>query len=114
MRSTMIYKETALEGDITFGKAYSVGMYVSFFASTIVAVAVCVYCKWLDPEGFSEMVRASVKMWESYAKTPEQMEIVKQMSQTTATDMTFSSIWSFSIFGFVVSLITSFVSVRKK
>ncbi len=113
MRTTMMYKTELLNGEITYGRALLVGVYVSFFASTIVAVAVCIYCKWLNPEGFSEMLTASSQMWEKYAETPEQKEAVEQMSRTTAVDMAFSSIWSFTFLGVIVSLVTSFFAVRK-
>ena len=51
--------------------------------------------------------------WEKQASTEEQVSVANQMRLTTAADMAFSSIWIFSILGCLVSLVASFMIVRK-
>ncbi|GEM_PF-2332184 len=107
------YRDEVMGGVITYGRSFHLCLFLSFFASTIVAVAVFVYCKWIDPDGFSQTVRVSSQYWGKQAYTEGQVSVAKQMRLTTAADMAFSSIWIFSILGCLVSLVASFMIVRK-
>lgn len=106
------YRDESLDGVIPYGRAFHLCLFMSFFASTIVAVAMFLYCKWIDPEGFSQVVQVSAQFWEKRAASEEQVEVANQMRYTTAADMAFSSIWVFTILGCLISLIASFSIVR--
>lgn len=107
------YRDNVLGGVIPYGKSFHLCVFMSFFASTIVAVAVFIYCRWLDPDGFAQAVHVSSQYWAKHAATENQVAVAEEMKNTSAADMAFSSIWLFSILGCLISLIASASIVRK-
>jgi len=108
------YRDDVMGGVICYGRAFHLCVFTSFLASSIVAVFIFIYCRWVDPDGFSQMVQASALYWEKMAKTDEQVAVAEQMRYTTASDMAFSSIWIFTILGCLVAIFASLSIVRNR
>lgn len=101
----MAYDVEVWNYEARLGRLVSVGTYLSFFASLIAAAVLYIYLRWLDPSTFESIVQTYVKLGEQMETQGAQQSMVEQLKYVRPVDMAFSSVWTFSLMGAVVSLV---------
>lgn len=103
-----VYTEETLEGKFRFSHSFMMGVYISFFASMLVAVAVFLYLRFLmSAQDYTTMINTATDTLISLAKTEEEKAIFEPLRHTTPTDMAFSSMWNVIFTGTFFSLLVS-------
>lgn len=101
----MAYDVEVWNYEARLGRLVSVGTYLSFFASLIAAAVLYIYLRWLDPSTFESIVQTYTQLGEQMQAQGAQQSMVEQLKYVRPVDMAFSSVWTFSLMGAVVSLV---------
>lgn len=102
-------KRTGQDGFLSFGQGLGTGVGIAFFASIIVAFYTFVFFNYLDPEMLEELVlRAEDQMYDQ-GLPDEQVEMAMTYTRKfmAPIPMAVMVVLSYSIIGFIISLITS-------
>lgn len=115
--SQIVYRDNYSGGLISYGKSFSVGFTVGFFAALIVSIYTFVSLKYLDPSVIIQMREAAEQsMYDSGDYTEEQIEQAMGISAKFVSNEIMLPIWGilFSTLGVtVISLVTS-IFIKKE
>jgi len=112
------YRDKEKGGQITFFKAFGVGLLITIFPSLVFGLYNAIYVLYLDP-GFADAYAAAeiVKAQEMFsgAELTAKIEEIEAMKEFAASPVLGSLLMFFTVFliGIVVSVITA-VALRKK
>ncbi len=107
---TRLYQRDVLNNEISFGKAYSYGIRMFFFAAMIIAVVAFCYFT-LNPDAMSAIITNTIETMKEANITDSQA--IDALTKSTAKDFTMSILWEYTLVGLFVCLFTSFL-FRKK
>ncbi len=117
LMSTMQYRDTIADGFISFGTAFKVGLLVSVACAIILAFFNFVLFTVIDTNLINEMyVQAEQQMIEQGNMSDEQMEQALTMTKKmmTPTSITLVTVFMYSLFGAVFSLIVAAFVKKEK
>lgn len=107
---TRLYQRDVLNDEISFGKAYSYGIRMFFFAAMIIAVVSFCYFT-LNPDAMSAIITNTIETMKEANITDS--KAIEALNKSTAKDFTMSILWEYTLVGLFVCLFTSFL-FRKK
>lgn len=113
---TMVYNRDLLNGDITYFKALNFGMNLFFFVSMLLATFFYFYFQFINPKVLQQTIETSISLinHSNFNLTEnDKILMVNNLKSMTAANFALSSMWSFFLMGFVLSIFTSF-SFRNK
>ncbi|MGA3014277.1 MAG: DUF4199 domain-containing protein [Bacteroidales bacterium] len=113
---TLQYRKTALNGFMTYGKAFSVNFLIGLFATILSSIFVYFYVKYINTGLIDEIMQQTRNKMEAKAgsMTQEQMDQALSMTQRFLTPV-WMVIWSFignAFWSAVIALILS-IFVKK-
>jgi hypothetical protein len=111
-----VYRDVHSNGLVSYGKSFSIGFTVGFFAALIVAVYSFVFIKFFDPAVVTQAIEASEQqLIESGNMTDEQVDAALEMTARFTTPFMISIMaLIFSTIGItIISLITS-IFIKKE
>ena len=114
--ATKKYRDEALNGYISYGKALGFGTFTVFFASLIIGFFTYILYSFIDPSLIDKILMMSEEAMTSQGKlTDEQIDMALEMTKkfTTPLFITFSTVLGLTFMGFLFSLITS-IFIKKK
>lgn len=107
---TKNYRDQMLGGYISYSKALGFGVLMSFFASILAAFFTYILFQYLDPTLSERMIdfaeQQMIDSGESDTKIDQAIMITRQI--TTPFMLTISAVFSYTLFGFLIALVTSF------
>lgn len=114
------YRDQQLNGSISFGKAFLVGLYITLIASTIYAVGWKIYSHFYMPDFFERYLAYSTEEFHRSNPTPEEIDAynkdVKFMSWIFSHPLLeIAAVFLMEIFpvGIAISLISAAILRRK-
>jgi hypothetical protein len=107
---TKVLRDKYQQGYITYGRALASGFLISLFAGIIVSFFVLIYLKWLDPAVLDTMKMQSQKIMIEKGYPQEQIDL--SLKYMTPNIFAIGTIFSFSFWGFLLSLIAAFLVKR--
>jgi uncharacterized membrane protein (DUF485 family) len=107
--STIQYRDTVLDGSITYGKALGFGTLVIMFGSIITALYAYVFYKYIDPGMITKILEMAEEEMVNKGLPDEQIEMALEMQSKFMKPglMALMSIPVSALMGFLFSLITS-------
>jgi len=112
---TKYLKNKVQNGNITYSRALGSGTLISLFASIIIAFYMFVFLKFIDTEAMEKIF--SLMEYKMYGKglPDEQVDMAMEMAKkfTTPVTIALGTIFSYTFWGFLFSLIIS-AFIRKK
>lgn len=112
---TKLYNTEILNGEITYGKAYSYGIKMFFYASMIAAVTTYFFFRF-NPEALTTMRNESAELLSQLTVQDKELsnQIKSQISSYTPKDLTISVLWGYIITGLFLCFFTSFSFIKRK
>ncbi|MBI5219686.1 MAG: DUF4199 domain-containing protein [Bacteroidia bacterium] len=113
---TKYFRDKMNHGSITYGKALGSGVLISLFSAIILAFYTFLFFKIIDPGALGKIYDLmEQQMMKQPNLTDQQIEMSIEMAKKFTTPVTISIgiIFSFTLLGFVFSLITS-IFLKKK
>lgn len=106
---TKHFKNAVLNGNITYGRALGSGTAISFFASVIVAFYMFLFLKFVDTDAMSKMYSMMEDKLYEQGLPDDQIEMSLEMAKKFTTPFTIAigTVFSYTFWGFLFSLITS-------
>ncbi len=113
------YRDNILEGGITFGKAFQVGLYIALIAAAIYVIAWMLYSSFAATDFMDQYYQYAMEQLQNSGATQEEidkqvanMERYKEMYKNPFFKMGITFMEIFPV-GLIVALITAFVLRRK-
>jgi hypothetical protein len=112
---TRYLRDKILNGNITYGKALSSGTMISIFAAIIIAFYMFIFLKFIDPGELDKIFSLMEDNLYKQGLPEDQIEMALDMSRKFTTPFTIAigTVFSYGLWGFFFSLITS-AFIRKK
>lgn len=114
---TIRFREGALDGKISFRRAFAFNCYTFFYASLIFALIQFVYFKWLDQGRFLQVISEGVRLLEAYSSqrggVAQYKTGLQLMSQMSAIQLAFTFMMQNLFIGFIISFPIAFFCHRK-
>ncbi len=112
------YRDKISDGKVSFGKALSIGLLISLFASVAFAVINAVYVEVIDPNFTADYYNyhvAEIKSNLSGAELEEALEKMESQKELFSSTTVGSLVMFLTVFviGFIISLISSLILQRK-
>jgi len=106
---TKHFKNNVQNGNITYGRALGTGTTISFFASIIVAFYMFVFLKFIDSDAMGKMYSIMEDKMYEQGLPDDQIEMALEMTKKFTTPFTIAigTVFSYTFWGFIFSLITS-------
>ena len=108
-------KRKTQDGFISYGQGLGTGVGIAFFGSILVAFYTFVFFKFMDPDMLEELILRTEDQMYDQGMPDEQVEMAMSYTRKfmAPIPMALMVIFSYTIVGFVVSLITSAI-VKKE
>ena len=113
------YRDKKLEGAITFGKAFQVGLYIALIAAAIYVIAWMIYSQFAGSDFMDQYYQYSLEQLQNSGASPEEineeiakMDKFREMYKNPFVKMGMTFMEIFPV-GLIVSLISALV-LRKK
>jgi hypothetical protein len=112
---TIHLRDKIQNGLISYGRSLGAGTTISLFASFIVALYMYVFFKFIDTEAIDRISSIQEAKMYDQGLSEEQINLALDMAKkfTTPMTMALTSIFSYTFYGFLFSLITS-AFIKKK
>ncbi len=112
---TKYLRDKILNGNMSYGRALGSGTAISLFASVIIAFYMYVFFKFIDTEALDKMYSMMEDKMYQQGLPEEQINMAMEMSKkfTTPFSIAISTVFSYVLWGFLFSLITS-IFLKKK
>lgn len=99
------YRDTQMQGYMSFGQAWYVSFLLYTFASIIAAVFMYVHMQFLQPDYLSNMFNQLMLSFEQAGLTSAQMDMFLEMGTPTPIQVTFTYIFVYIFGGVFLSLL---------
>lgn len=106
------YREKACNGYITFGVAWSFGVWLFVYAALIMSVAHYIHFQLIQPDFIANMYNQSMLLLEEMDYPQEEMDLLTKNGIPSSIQMIFAFIWFYIIGGAFLSLLYALI-VRK-
>lgn len=112
---TRFLRDKIQNGNITYGRALGSGTMISLFASVIIAFYTFIFLKLIDPSEIDKIFSLMEDKMYQQGLPEDQIEMALEMSKKFTTPFTIAlgTVFSYSLWGFLFSLIIS-AFIRKK
>lgn len=112
---TVSYREKGLDGSISYGNSVRSGTLISLFASIILGFYLFLFFKIIDPAAMEKVFIMAEEQLLSNGTPEEQVEMGMEMYKKMMSPMfmAISTIFTFTIFGLIFSLIAS-IFIKKE
>lgn len=109
------YRDTYLNGYITYGRALGTGMVIFIYAAVIIAIFSYLLYTVIDPELIDKSLSAAAAKLESKGIPESSMDAALSMQEKMLKPwiISLSSIFNTLLMGFIMSLITSIFITKK-
>jgi len=106
---TRFLRDKIQNGNITYGRALGSGTMISLFASVIIAFYMFVFLKFIDPGEIDKIFSLMEDKMYQQGLPQEQIDMAIEMSRKFTTPFTIAlgTIFSYGLWGFLFSLVTS-------
>jgi len=98
-----------LSSGFSYGRALGSGTLISLFAFTVLSIYTYIFLKFIDPGEIEKMLAMAQDQLSEKGMSDEQVEMALSMSKKMMTPliMSVSTIFSWTFYGFLISLLTS-------
>lgn len=106
---TKHFKNNVQNGNITYGRALGSGTLISLFASIIVAFYMFIFLKFVDTDAMEKIYSVIEEKMYTQGLPDDQIEMALEMTKKFTTPFTIAlgTVFSYTFWGFLFSLITS-------
>jgi hypothetical protein len=106
---TLTLRNKIQNGQMTYGRGLGAGTTISLFASVIVAVYMFVFFKFIDPEAIDRITSMQETKMLEQGMSEEQVNMAIEMTKkfTNPITMAVGSVFSYTLYGFLFSLVIS-------
>jgi hypothetical protein len=112
---TRFLRDKIQNGNITYGRALGSGTMISIFASVIIAFYMFIFLKFIDPGELDKIFAMMEDNLYKQGLPEDQIDMALEMSKKFTTPFTIAlgTVFSYGLWGFLFSLITS-IFIKKK
>jgi hypothetical protein len=112
---TQYYRDKQLGGEISYKLSLRFGVVIAFFASIIIAFFTYILFQFIDPSLMDQIatLQEEVLLKEGFSEDQVAMQMEAAKKIMSPGFMAFSSILGYTLFGFIISLITSIFVKRE-